>query len=137
MHCLTLRCLPLCCLRHIYQPHQVQNSNAVVLLHITLHHCFLRSSLIAQRNCALLEVTVLWLVSFLNRIASHPLLQCSEDLQTFLEANEETLNAAKRQTIEPKQPAAQQQGGLGRWFKVKVAQLLMGQRAASMCDAVT
>jgi len=54
---------------------------------------------------------------FLNRIASHPLLQCSEDLQTFLEANEETLNAAKRQTIEPKQPAAQQQGGLGRWFK--------------------
>jgi sorting nexin-1/2 len=54
---------------------------------------------------------------FLNRIASHPLLQTSEDLQTFLEANEETLNAAKRTVAEPKKPAAQQQGGIGRWFK--------------------
>merc|ERR1711934_352633 len=53
---------------------------------------------------------------FLNRIASHPVLQTSEDLQTFLEANEETLAAAKKTTIEPPRKA-QQQGGIGRWFK--------------------
>eukprot|EP00656_Telonema_subtile_P055725 TRINITY_DN8705_c0_g3_i1.p1 TRINITY_DN8705_c0_g3~~TRINITY_DN8705_c0_g3_i1.p1 ORF type:complete len:523 (-),score=134.31 TRINITY_DN8705_c0_g3_i1:212-1780(-) len=52
---------------------------------------------------------------FLNRIAAHPVLQISEDLQTFLEANEETLTQAKKTVIEPKQK--QQQTGLGRWFK--------------------
>lgn len=53
---------------------------------------------------------------FLNRIASHPLLQEAEDLQTFLEANEETLKANMRPVEAKKQPA-QQQGGIGRWFK--------------------
>jgi len=54
---------------------------------------------------------------FLNRIAAHPILQCSEDLQTFLEANEETLLQAKKTVLEPKQKAGAQAGGLGRWFK--------------------
>jgi hypothetical protein len=61
--------------------------------------------------------------SFLNRIASHPLLQEAEDLQTFLEANEETLKANMRPVEVKKQPA-QQQGGLGRWFKVGSARML-------------
>lgn len=53
---------------------------------------------------------------FLNRIAAHPTLQLSEDLQTFLEANEETLAAAKKTVIEPRKQQ-QQSGGIGRWFK--------------------
>eukprot|EP00657_Telonema_sp_P-1_P012067 TRINITY_DN824_c0_g1_i1.p1 TRINITY_DN824_c0_g1~~TRINITY_DN824_c0_g1_i1.p1 ORF type:complete len:114 (+),score=63.18 TRINITY_DN824_c0_g1_i1:146-487(+) len=40
----------------------------------------------------------------------------SPNLQTFLEANEETLAQAKRQSVDPPKKQAAT-GGLGRWFK--------------------
>lgn len=55
---------------------------------------------------------------FLNRIAAHPTLRNSQDLQTFLEADDATLALAKKTSIEPpKKAGASSGGGIGRWFK--------------------
>jgi len=47
------------------------------------------------------------LEKFLQRVAAHPVLQNSEDLQIFLEANDETLQTAKA-TMSTKEPNATQ-----------------------------
>jgi len=58
---------------------------------------------------------------FLRRVVEHPVLQFSNDLQTFLEADETTLNQVKQVAMDLKQQqiihTASSTGGISRWFK--------------------
>eukprot|EP00656_Telonema_subtile_P037583 TRINITY_DN41852_c0_g1_i1.p1 TRINITY_DN41852_c0_g1~~TRINITY_DN41852_c0_g1_i1.p1 ORF type:complete len:453 (+),score=69.85 TRINITY_DN41852_c0_g1_i1:200-1558(+) len=57
---------------------------------------------------------------FLNRVVTHPVLQYSNDLQTFLEADEGTLKQVKDVAFELRKQqvvCSIEEGGISRWFK--------------------